>query len=320
MFLDNIRTLMVVLVVVHHSVAAYAIIAPHWTVHDTNTLAADIIRELLDVFMMPVLFFAAGYFALASLKKKGLWGFLKDKVKRLFVPWALAVLIILPLAIYDQPVKPIRPFWKYWLSYLGSFEARLRFTQAPVGPTTQAVYWFISLLFAFFLLFALIYAVARRWRGGDHPAVRKLHLRPLRARGSGGVRARCADVRRIFYSSAFRPGFELVYAVHVPGIPGDEAGDVRRLLCLRRVRAIAGVVCRREAAGLSDDHGAPVCSVLAVAYLVFGKLHVCRHRGDSQPDRRIFADFRFSPVVSPVVDPGHIAFVRRPLLELRERA
>jgi glucan biosynthesis protein C len=173
-FMDNIRYLMVVLVVVYHSVAAYAIVAPHWMVHDTNTFAADIIRELFDVFMMPVLFFAAGYFALPSLEKKGLWEFLKDKVKRLLVPWALAVLIILPLALYDQPVKPVRPFWKYWLSYLSSFEARLRFTQAPVGPTTHAIYWFISLLFAFFLLFALIYALAHRWRGGAIlPAARK---------------------------------------------------------------------------------------------------------------------------------------------------
>ena len=173
-FMDNVRYLMVVLVVVYHSVAAYAIVAPHWMVHDTNTFAADIIRELLDVFMMPLLFFAAGYFALPSLEKKGLWEFFKDKVNRLLVPWAVAVLIILPLALYDQPVKPVRPFWQYWLSYLSSFEARLRFTQTPVGPTTQAIYWFISLLFAFFLLFALIYALARRWRGGSiFPAARK---------------------------------------------------------------------------------------------------------------------------------------------------
>src|SRR5512136_1035594 len=174
-FMDNLRYLMVVLVVVYHSVAAYAIVAPHWIVHDTNTFAADIIRELLDVFMMPVLFFAAGYFALPSLEKKGVREFLKDKINRLLVPWALAMLIVVPLALYDQPVKPIRPFWKYWLNYLSSFEVRLRFTQAPVGITTQAIYWFISLLFAFFLLFALIYALARRWRGGATlPAGRKM--------------------------------------------------------------------------------------------------------------------------------------------------
>jgi glucan biosynthesis protein C len=172
-FLDNIRYLMIVLVVVYHSVAAYAIVAPHWIVHDTNTFAADIIRELFDVFMMPVLFFAAGYFALPSLEKKGVWEFLKDKVKRLLVPWALAVLIILPLALYDQPVNPIRPFWSYRLSYVSSFQVQLRFTQAPMGPTTQAIYWFLSLLFALFVVFALVYTLSRRWRrGASLPAAR----------------------------------------------------------------------------------------------------------------------------------------------------
>lgn len=172
--MDNVRYLMVMLVVAYHSVAAYAIVAPHWIVHDTSTFAADTIRELLDVFMMPVLFFVAGYFALPSLKKKGLWEFLKDKVKRLLVPWSLAVLIILPLALYDQPVKPVRPFWKYWLSYLNSFEVRLRFSQTHEGPTTQAIYWFISLLFVFFLLFALIHALVHFRRGvAIPPSARK---------------------------------------------------------------------------------------------------------------------------------------------------
>jgi glucans biosynthesis protein C len=165
-FLDNLRYLMIVLVLVYHSVGAYATVAPHWLVHDTTSFAADIIRELFDVFMMPLLFFVAGFFAPVSLEKKGTWGFLKDKVKRLLVPWALVVFIFLPLVIYDQPIKPVRPFWKYWLWYLSSFEVRLRFTQAPEGPTTQAIYWFISLLFAFFLLFVLVLALTRRWRSG----------------------------------------------------------------------------------------------------------------------------------------------------------
>lgn len=170
-FLDNLRYLMVLLVVVYHSVAAYAAVAPHWLIHDSTSFVADAIRELLDVFMMPLLFFIAGYFALTSLEKKGAWNFIKDKVKRLWVPWTLAVLIVLPLAIYDQPVKAVRPFWKYWLWYLSSFEVRLRFTHGPAGPTTQAIYWFISLLFAFFLLFAVVFALTRRWRGGGrHPA------------------------------------------------------------------------------------------------------------------------------------------------------
>jgi glucans biosynthesis protein C len=180
-FLDNLRYLMVVLVVLYHAVAAYAVVAPHWTIHDTNTIGADLIRELFDVFLMPVLFFAAGYFALPSLIKRGAREFLKDKVKRLLVPWALAVLIVLPLALYDQPVKPIRPFWKYWLNYLGSFEVRLRSSQTPVGITTQAVYWYISLLFVFFLVFALVFVLSRRLRSSaaSKPAAGRSVLKAL---------------------------------------------------------------------------------------------------------------------------------------------
>lgn len=165
-FLDHIRYLMIVLVVVHHAVAAYATTTPHWALHDGTFAAADAIRELLDVFLMPVLFFVAGYLAFPSLQKKGTWGFLKDKAKRLLVPWALAVLVVVPLMVYDQPDQLVRRFRSFWLYYLGSFPIQLRPSQVPLGPTTQVVYWYLSLLFAFFALFALARALASRWRKG----------------------------------------------------------------------------------------------------------------------------------------------------------
>ncbi len=163
-FMDNLRYLMVLLVLFYHSVAAYAVLATYWAVRDSTSFTIDIVRQLFDVFMMPILYFAAGYFGIMSLKKKGPRAFITDKISRLLVPWTLAVLVILPLMLYDQPNQAIRPFWSYWLYYIASFEARLRFTEAEVGPAMQAVYWFISLLFAFFLLLAVGYALVRRWR------------------------------------------------------------------------------------------------------------------------------------------------------------
>jgi glucans biosynthesis protein C len=189
-FMDNLRYLMVVLVVLFHSVGAYAAVAPHWPVHDSAVLWASVLREFLDVFLMPVLFFAAGYFALPSLLKHGQREFLKDKVVRLLVPWALAVFVVLPLALYDTPVKPVRPFWRYWLNYMGSFRTGLRPSETPLGITTQAVYWFISLLFAFFVGFALIQLASRRMRGGTAapverpPASRRSVLAALLAFGA----------------------------------------------------------------------------------------------------------------------------------------
>jgi len=170
-FLDNIRYLVIVLVLVYHSVAAYATVAPWWFYHDASFFAADITRELLDVFIMPVLFFVAGYFALPSLQKRTVWKFLVDKARRLLIPWVLAVLIITPLLFYDTPNQPIKPFWRYWLSFMEGFPTQLSFLPHTL---TQGPYWFLSLLFAFFVLFALVYTVTRRrWSAPVVPAERK---------------------------------------------------------------------------------------------------------------------------------------------------
>lgn len=163
-FLDNIRYLMIVLVVVYHSVAAYATVAPWWAVHDTSSFATDIIRELLDVFMMPVLFFVAGYFALPSLEKRGVGEFIKDKCKRLLVPWVLAVVVFMPLLLYDRPDQTIKPFRNYWVWWLGSFKNGLSSLPPFLPQTNQSFYWFVSLLFTFFVLFALVHTATRRWR------------------------------------------------------------------------------------------------------------------------------------------------------------
>jgi len=55
-FLDNIRYLMVLLVVVLHSALAYTNNASWWTVNDENSIFIDYLLGVLDVFLMPTLF------------------------------------------------------------------------------------------------------------------------------------------------------------------------------------------------------------------------------------------------------------------------
>jgi len=72
-FFDNLRYLMVILVLIFHSGASYESIVGLWPYHDPNPKEViDIIIMILDVFMMSILFFIAGYFALPSLRKKGI--------------------------------------------------------------------------------------------------------------------------------------------------------------------------------------------------------------------------------------------------------
>ena len=96
-FFDNIRYLMVLLVVVLHSAGAYSNHTSWWTVNDTNSIFFDYLLGVLDVFLMPTLFFIAGFFALPSLQQKGKWRFIKSKFRRLAIPWLLGIVLLIPI-------------------------------------------------------------------------------------------------------------------------------------------------------------------------------------------------------------------------------
>ena len=72
-YFDNIRYLMVLLVVVFHSACGYSNNTQWWAVDDANSTFFDYLLSVLGVFLMPTLFFIAGYFALPSLQQKGKW-------------------------------------------------------------------------------------------------------------------------------------------------------------------------------------------------------------------------------------------------------
>jgi len=166
LFFDMVRNLAMLSVVLYHAVAAYSTVTPHWSVHDGSSMTADMIRQLFDVFMMPVFFFVAGYFALPSLMKQGTWKFLKGKLRRLGVPWLLAILIIVPLLQHVllrkvDVVHLLPPFWQYWIGYLKSFGTYQIGLWTP-ERTSQIHFWFLSLLLTFFIALGLFQAVKNR--------------------------------------------------------------------------------------------------------------------------------------------------------------
>jgi surface polysaccharide O-acyltransferase-like enzyme len=126
LFFDMVRNLAMLSVVLYHAAGAYSTVAPYWPVHDGSSVIADGIRELFDVFMMPVFFFLAGYFALPSLYKQGTRRFLTGKFRRLGVSWLLALFVIIPMTLHFTRMKANpdlvhQPFWQYWMTYLSDF-------------------------------------------------------------------------------------------------------------------------------------------------------------------------------------------------------
>ena len=159
--MDFVRVLALLGVILYHSAGAYSLYTPYWSVHDGTSIVATSLRELVDVFIMPLFFFLAGYFSLSSLSKKGSWGFFKSKFWELGFAWIVIVLLVLPFswwAVNRQTVTGgYLSLWLTWIQGIG--QTRLGVFETP-AQSVHLHFWFISLLFAFFIAFLLIYKIA----------------------------------------------------------------------------------------------------------------------------------------------------------------
>jgi len=160
-FLDNIRSLMIFLVVVLHGAAAYSSIT-NWTVIDAQSIFFDYLVEILDLFIIPALFFIAGYFALPSLQKRGTWLFIKGKLRRLGIPWLIGIILLRPFVPYLYFYSHGLPSTNLWGSFVQNIKGALSFHTGFVISKSRIQFdhhhfWFLSLLLAFFIVFALLH-------------------------------------------------------------------------------------------------------------------------------------------------------------------
>ena len=167
-FLDNIRYLMVLLVVVLHSALGYTDNASWWTVNDENSIFIDYLLGVLDVFLMPTLFFIAGYFTLQSLQKKGKWLFIKGKLKRLGIPWLLGIFLLVPIINYIHFYSRGYPatLLSLWQKFTLNFQEVLSLHTGLITSVVkfhQHHFWFISLLLVFFIVFAFLHDGKRKF-------------------------------------------------------------------------------------------------------------------------------------------------------------
>lgn len=151
-WMDNLRTFIIFLVVLYHVGGVYEAAGMwgwFWIVDDPATISwVGILGIVLDVFMMPTLFLISGYLTPTSLDKKSGWEFLKGKFKRLMIPWAIAVLTLIPLYkvifLYSRNLPQ-----EHWSTYFHI-----------TNPNSQNWLWFLPVLFLFNLLY-LLFAKAK---------------------------------------------------------------------------------------------------------------------------------------------------------------
>ncbi len=153
LYIDNLRLLMIIFVVLIHYAVTYSGIGS-WYLMDAGELDAvctivfGLFQSFTQAYFMGFLFLISGYFVAGSYDKKGAARFISERLIRLGIPTLIYMLVITPFIIYvllgnrwDRPLFP-----EYYVNYILS----LQFLGGS-GPL-----WFALALLIFNCIYVLI--------------------------------------------------------------------------------------------------------------------------------------------------------------------
>jgi hypothetical protein len=170
--LDRARTFLTLVVLLHHAVIPYTYFGH---TDPKSFFGFDMIVLATDSFFMAMFFFLSGLFVWPGLGHKALTIFLRDRLLRLGLPFAIAAVTVIPIAYYAISLRqhPEIGFSAFWWNMVTS------------GPWPSGPLWFVWVLLVFDLTASLLYRVSAHLvdpinrlsqRGFDQPAVFFLFL------------------------------------------------------------------------------------------------------------------------------------------------
>lgn len=149
-FLDHLRSFIIIVVLLYHAALAYMVRGPQWyyVIDTQNSFLFNVIVTISDVFVMPTLFFLAGFFGIRSLIHTGSTAFWRSKVVRIVFPYFVGIIFLAPAVNYI-----------YFLSRVDTPPAYLNFWgNVFFGLARQHAHlWFLGVLTIFFLGLSLIH-------------------------------------------------------------------------------------------------------------------------------------------------------------------
>lgn len=163
-FIDHLRTVLVILVVLHHLAVVYGEGISFYYVEPPNrdslTYLVLVVFVLLNqAWFMGAFFLLAGYFTPGSYDRKGLGSFLKDRLSRLGLPLIIFYFVLNPISatgLFLEPnpriTEPLtwQSYWQLYPDLMG------------IGPL-----WFVTML----LIFSFGYASWRMLTQSQAPSL-----------------------------------------------------------------------------------------------------------------------------------------------------
>ncbi|WP_152051143.1 acyltransferase family protein [Tautonia marina] len=181
--LDCLRASMMSLGLVIHAAVSYTTVSlgAAWPYQDPSTSpVCDILVFFIHTFRMPIFFVLAGFFAALVRDRRGLGDLLRNRVRRILIPFVIGWIILNPLLVYGFR----------FARKAGGFELppEVRAQFGPTGPYVNGStmhLWFLYFLIIFYTFVAILDMLGRRL--GDGPrnradaTVRRIVSSPWRA-------------------------------------------------------------------------------------------------------------------------------------------
>lgn len=146
-FIDNLRVLLTILVIMQHLAVSYGGAGSWYYQEHTDDLLTAIVLTLFtatnQAFFMGCFFFIAAYFTPAAYDRKGACAFLRDRLLRLGIPLLVYDLVLNPVVEYLAAGLP-GGYGRFWGAYVGNL------TGIGHGPL-----WFVETLLIFTGLYTL---------------------------------------------------------------------------------------------------------------------------------------------------------------------
>lgn len=148
-YLDWLRIAAIIGVLLYHSARPFINEDP-W--HINNPVSSDMLTEFnfwISRFRMPLLFFISGAVTWFMVKRRTVGGFVLLRLRRLFIPLVVGVLVIVPPQVYMERLTQ-----GYSGSYWEFYGSIFRFEPYPTGNFSWHHLWFIVYLFLYDVILA----------------------------------------------------------------------------------------------------------------------------------------------------------------------
>jgi hypothetical protein len=155
LYIDNLRILLTVLVIMHHFAISYGgpggfFYVEEGEMSDISFILMTLMLAINQSFFMGFFFMISSYFSPGSIDRKGGGAYLKDRFKRLGIPILFYAMVVVPLLNYGlNRVNGSEGTLGEYLSYKYS----------SIRHFGVAQMWFVAAL----LIFAIIHVIWRRF-------------------------------------------------------------------------------------------------------------------------------------------------------------